>query len=39
MKMYEVGGACSNVGKMMDAYSVVVGKFMRKRKLGRPRHM
>jgi hypothetical protein len=27
------------MGKMMDAYRVVVGKLVRKRKLGRPRHM
>jgi len=26
------------MGKMMDACSVVVGKLVRKRKLGRPRH-
>jgi hypothetical protein len=27
------------MGKMMDAYNFVVAKFVRKRKLGRPRHM
>jgi hypothetical protein len=27
-----------HVGKMMDAYSAVVGELVRKRQLGRPRH-
>ena len=31
-------GLVAYMGKVMDAYSVVVGKLVRKRKLGRPRH-
>jgi hypothetical protein len=33
-----MSGACSTDGKMKNAYSILVGKYERKRPLGRPRH-